>query len=153
MTEPQENLIWEGHPSHLRYFWLYLVCWLFCWLVVPFFIWLWKWLEVRNHIYRLTTERLRISQGIFTRRSEELELYRVRDLSVEEPFWYRVFGRGNIVLTTLDVTTPTVTLVCIPNITELRDKLRQAVEECRDRKRSRVAEFTEDSPGDHPPAS
>jgi uncharacterized membrane protein YdbT with pleckstrin-like domain len=142
MAEPQEELIWRGPSSHVRHFWLYVACWAFCWLVVPFFIWLWRWLELRNRVYELTTERLKITQGIFAKRSDDLELYRVRDTSLNQPFLYRLFNRADLVLNTTDTTTPVVVLECVPAPYALRDKLRAAVETCRDRKRARVAELT-----------
>jgi hypothetical protein len=58
-------------------------------------------------------------------------------------FLYRLFGKGDLVLTTTDATTPTVVLECVPADEELRNRLRGAIEQCRDRKRARVAEFTE----------
>lgn len=142
-TNPAEDIIWRGASSHVRNFWLCLVCWLFAWLVVPFFIWLWRWLELRCRIFEITTERLRITQGVFTKRSDELELYRVRDLTFVQTFLYRLFGKGDLVLTTTDATTPTVVLECVPADEDLRNRLRGAIEQCRDRKRARVAEFTE----------
>lgn len=141
VNPPQEELLWEGPSSHVRNFWLNVGCWLFCWLIVPLFIWFWKWLELRCRVYRVTSERLRVTQGIFSKRSDELELYRVRDLTFVQPFLYRMFNKGDIVLTTTDTTTPVVTLECLPANDELRDGLRRAVEACRDRKRARVAEL------------
>jgi hypothetical protein len=54
-----------------------------------------------------------------------------------------VFGKGDLVLTTTDATTPVVTMECVPARDDLRNRLRGAIEQCRDRKRARVAEFTE----------
>lgn len=152
MNSPGEELIWKGHSSHVRNFWLNVVCWLFCWLVVPFFIWLWRWLELRNRVYEITTERLKITQGIFTKRTDELELYRVRDLTFVQPFLYRLFGKGDVRLTTSDSTTPEVQMEAIPADPELRDRLRKAIEACRDRKRARVSELSgiEDDLPSHP---
>ncbi len=148
MTSPQEEIVWKGHPSHVLNFWLHLVCWLTCVLIVPIFISLWKIFEVRSRGYELTTERLKTSQGIFSKRSDQLELYRVRDITVEQPFLYRMFKKGNVLLTTDDASTPTVLLECVPNPEELRDQLRKCVEICRDRKRTRLAEISGE-PGDH----
>jgi uncharacterized membrane protein YdbT with pleckstrin-like domain len=165
MTSPEEEIVWKGHPSHVFNFWLHLVCWLSCLLIVPVFIFdlaywltcvlvvpillsLWKIFEVRSRGYELTTERLKTSQGIFSRRSDQLELYRVRDITVEQPFMYRMFKKGNVLLTTDDASTPTVLLECVPQPEELRDQLRKCVEICRDRKRTRLAEISGE-PGDH----
>lgn len=156
MSTEQEELVWEGPSSHVRNFWLNVVCWLTCWLVVPFFIWLWRWLELRSRVYRITNQRLRITEGVFSKQSEELELYRIRDTALAQPFLYRLFDRGDIVLTTQDASAPSLTIECVPGPNELRDRLRDAVEACRDRKRTRVAEFAYDDehlPGtDDPPS-
>src|SRR6185503_7905019 len=55
-------------------------------LPVPLGIAVWKWLEIKSRIYELTSERIKTSQGIFTRRTDELELYRVKDVTLVEPF-------------------------------------------------------------------
>jgi uncharacterized membrane protein YdbT with pleckstrin-like domain len=125
-----------------------LVCWLFCFLIVPIFISLWKWLLVRSRVYEITTERIKTTQGIFSKRTDELELYRVRDTATVQPFIYRVFNKGNVILNTTDATTPVLTIECVPNAEALRDELRQAIESCRDRKRARIAELTGPLDGD-----
>lgn len=148
MSTPQEEVLWEGNSSHALNFWLHVACWLFCWLIVPIFISLWKILENRSRVYQLTSERLRITEGIFSKRTDQLELYRVKDQTFIQPFMLRLFGKGNIVLNTTDATTPTVTLEGIPANPELRDRLRGAVEACRDRKRARLTEISEAEGGE-----
>jgi len=136
-----EQLIWSGSSSQVRNLHIYLLCALFCWLIVPIFYAIWKWIELRSLHYELTTQRVKVRQGIFSKRTDELELYRVKDSTVIEPFWQRLFGVGSIVITTNDTTTPTLTLQALPNAKETREKLRGAIEECRDRKRVRIAEL------------
>jgi uncharacterized membrane protein YdbT with pleckstrin-like domain len=136
-----EQLIWEGSSSQVRNLHIYLLCALFCWLVIPIFYALAKWIQLRARHYELTTQRVRIRQGVFSKRTDELELYRVKDSTVFEPFWQRLFGVGNIIITTNDATTPTLTLEALPNAADTREKLRAAIEECRDRKRVRIAEL------------
>jgi membrane protein YdbS with pleckstrin-like domain len=136
-----EQIIWEGSSSQVRNLHIYLLCALFCWLVVPIIYAIVKWIQLRCRRYEITTQRVRIRQGVFSKRTDELELYRVKDSIVLEPFWQRLFGVGNIVISTNDTTTPTITLEALPNARETREKLRSATEECRDRKRVRVAEL------------
>lgn len=139
MTE--ETLVWKGTPSQAINFGTYVVCVLLCWLVVPIFIFIWKWMEVRATVYELTTERLKMTSGLFTKKFEEIELYRVRDISMIQPFWYRLFGAGNITLLTADVSTPDVLLQAIPQPQEVREHLRQCVETVRQRKHVRAVEY------------
>ncbi len=101
----------------------------------------WAWLYNRSRVYEITSERIRLRQGIFTRQTEELELYRVEDMTVVEPFLYRMFGVGNIVLMTNDTSHPTLTLVAVRGLSQVREDLRKAVEERREKKRVRVTEI------------
>ena len=71
-------------------------------LVLPFFYALWKWIEVRSTKFTLTDQRLIVASGVFTKRTNETELYRVRDTAIEEPFFYRMFGVGNIIIYSTD---------------------------------------------------
>lgn len=100
-----------------------------------------RWLLIRFRWYEVTTERIRLTTGILTRRTDELELYRVKDVTLVEPLAIRLFGCGNIVVTTHDASTPTLELTCIKGAAELREQMRQSIEVCRDRKRVRVAEL------------
>jgi uncharacterized membrane protein YdbT with pleckstrin-like domain len=137
MTSPAEEVIWDGHPSHAINFWLHLSALLI--LPIPWSFW--AWITVRNHRIQITTQRIRVTRGIFSKRTDELELYRVRDLTFVEPFLLRLFKKGNIHLTTFDASTPEITLPGLPTDQALRDRLRAAIEHCRDRKRARVAEW------------
>src|SRR5687767_612819 len=67
-----------------------------------------RWVLIKFRRYEVTTERLRLTTGILTRRTDELELYRVRDVTLVEPIWIRLFDCGNIIVTTNDTSTPTV---------------------------------------------
>ena len=136
-----EQVIWTGSSSQVRNLHIYLLCALLCFLIVPIIYAIVKWIQLRCRVYELTTQRIRIRQGVFSKRTDELELYRVKDSTVLEPFWQRLFGLGNIVITTNEEANPTITLEALPNASETREKLRAAIEECRDRKRVRIAEL------------
>jgi uncharacterized membrane protein YdbT with pleckstrin-like domain len=108
MTE--EELVWSDSPSQVLNLPTFVVCALLCWLVVPIFIALWKWLVVRNIRYELTSERLRLRDGVLNKKLDELELYRVRDYRLEQPFWLRLFSLGNVIVRTTDTMNPLVIL-------------------------------------------
>lgn len=132
-----EEILWKGSSSQVKNFWLFVLCALTCFLVIPIFIALWKYLQVRCKVYELTSERLRISEGIFSKKIEELELYRVKDLSMDRPFWLRLFGLENVHLMTSDQTTPKMILDFMPKNVALGDKIRKQVDIRRDQKRVR----------------
>ena len=51
-------------------------------------------------------ERIIEEKGVFV----ELELFRVKDITLHQSFWYRLLGISNIHLRTSDKTSPLVTL-------------------------------------------
>jgi uncharacterized membrane protein YdbT with pleckstrin-like domain len=97
--------------------------------------------------YEITSERIRIRHGIFTKRTDEVELYRANDTSLLEPLSLRMLGLGTIEIRTNDVSTPTVYLHAVRGARGVRENLRKHIEECRDRKRVRVTELEEPHPG------
>jgi uncharacterized membrane protein YdbT with pleckstrin-like domain len=133
MSTETETVIWKGTSSQLKNFWWFASCL----LVIPIPWAIWAWLKVKCHVYTLTTERLLIEDGVFNKSKDTLELYRVRDLQVTEPFWQRLFGLQNIQLLATDITTENLILDYIPNEAGLPDHFRKQVEECRQRKRVR----------------
>jgi len=110
-------------------------------LVVPLFSILRAFILTRTTKYKLSTERVLSSSGVFSRRTDNLELYRVDDLKVLQPFFLRLVGRANLVVVTSDRTSPELVLAALPDTQALRDKMRKHVEACRDRKRTRVVDM------------
>ena len=127
----QETPIWNGSPSQWVNFPGYLFCLLFFWLVVPLFVMLWQWLVLKNTTYELSSQRLKLRQGVLNKELHDLELYRVRDYKLEQPFFLRLLGLSNITLNTSDSNTPVLILRAIRDGENLRDQIRVAVEQCR----------------------
>ncbi len=123
--------IWEQSEGHLASFWYYLVCLLLSWLLLPALLGLIRYLQVRNHVYTLTTQRLSERSGIIFVRSDTCELYRVKDISVELPLLLRLLGCGNVTLTTSDVSTPYIVLEAVHDPMAVADLMRDNVERCR----------------------
>jgi uncharacterized membrane protein YdbT with pleckstrin-like domain len=103
-------------------------------LAIPWIVAAWKWLIVANLQYELTTQRLRIRSGVFNKHLEELELYRVRDYRLEQPWFLRLFSLATLILQTADKSTPSVVLRAIPRGDILREQMRTYVEEARMRR-------------------
>jgi uncharacterized membrane protein YdbT with pleckstrin-like domain len=155
----EETLVWKGSPSQWTNFGTYLFCILVAGVVasfyflttagpiilavaaIPLLIAAVKWLQTRSRVYEVTTERVRLTTGILSRHSSELELYRVRDYTTVEPFWLRLVGRGHIVLQTADHSTPEFTLRAIPGVASLRDQIRANTEQMRQRRGVRDIEL------------
>jgi len=132
-----EETIWRGTSSQLKNLGVFILCGLFCWLIVPIFIGLTRYLKTKNHLFELTSERLKITEGIFSKITETLELYRVKDIEVLQPFWYRMVGLENIKVNTSDLSSPVIFLEGIPQSVGLADKMRNQVETVRMQKNVR----------------
>jgi uncharacterized membrane protein YdbT with pleckstrin-like domain len=159
-SDTEETLIWRGTPSQWTNFGIYLFCLLLgagivaayvflperqplvlAGLALPLLWMLGRWLATRFHVYEITSERIKITRGILSRHTSELELYRVRDYSLVEPFWLRLVGRGNIILATSDRTNPHVALHAVPQPAALKDQIRTATERMRQRRGVRDLEI------------
>ena len=103
-------------------------------LVVPIFMALVRYLQTKCKIYELTTERLKTTEGVFSKVTDTLELYRVKDLETRQPFLYRFVGLENIRVNTSDLSTPVVAIEAIPRAVALGDKIRNHVEAIRAQK-------------------
>ena len=103
-------------------------------VVVPLGISVARYLSTAARVYELTTERLKITEGVFSKVTETLELYRVKDIETRQPFLYRLGKTENVQLNTSDASTPSVLIDAIPCPVGLGDKIRNAVETIRQQK-------------------
>ena len=103
-------------------------------LILPVGVIATRFLATRSKIYELTNERLKISEGIFSKITDTLELYRVKDIETRQPFLYRLLGIENVQLNTSDTSSPFVLIDAIPCSAGLGDKVRNQVETIRQQK-------------------
>jgi uncharacterized membrane protein YdbT with pleckstrin-like domain len=129
-----EQTVWRGTSSQWKNFGFFILCALFCWLIVPIFIALARYLQTKNKVYELTTERLKTTEGVFSKVTDTLELYRVKDLEKRQPFFYRLVGVENVALNTSDASSPFILIEAIPSSVGLADKMRNQVEAVRTQK-------------------
>ena len=122
-----ETEIWSGGPSQWVNFWWFVLCV----LVIPIPWAVYKFLAVKCTRFTLTNERLRWEWGILNRKTEEVELYRVRDLGFTQPLVQRVLGLGTIEVTSTDERTPVIVLGAIKDAGAVREFFREATETMR----------------------
>lgn len=104
-------------------------------LVLPLGYAIWKYLVIKSTKLVLTDQRLIVTTGIFTRRTNETELYRVRDTSIEEPFFYRIFGVGNVIIYSTDEAEGKLHFNAYSKPHWIKDQIRNNAETCRQKKR------------------
>lgn len=160
----QEKIIWTAHPSQITNFPVFGACLVVIGAIIAAFVlipnphpyvkislgailgvavivFVARWIVTRSRTYQVTSERIKVIEGILNRKTEELELYRVRDYKLTEPFWLRLFGLGNITVSSTDNSNPTVLMQAIHDPNGRREELRKYVEACRDRKGVKIREM------------
>jgi len=73
-----------------------------------------RFLFIRTTVYEITDEIIRFSRGIFFKRTDTVELFRVKDYILTRPFSLQVFGLMDLTLKTTDPENPVVWLRGIP---------------------------------------
>ena len=104
-------------------------------LIVPVVYGWWKWMLVKTTKLTITDQRLIVSEGVFHKITNETELYRVRDTSIEEPFFYRMFGVGNIVVYSTDEAEGKLLFNAFHKPHWIKDQIRNYAEVCRRNRR------------------
>ena len=133
-----ENTIWEGRPSHWSSFTFYLTCIpLTLFFGIGIIMAIWRFLNIQNHKITITSQRILEETGVLSKNTNELELFRVKDLQLNQPFILRILGLSNILLATSDASSPYIVLKGLNNGKELKEQLRVAVENRRDSKKVR----------------
>jgi uncharacterized membrane protein YdbT with pleckstrin-like domain len=160
----EEKTIWQSRPSQFVNFGVFLFWGLLFLLILTLVIYFWdslhnlwsvlpfvgllasmiclfyialRWIITSSLKYTLTSERLLIESGVLSKRTQSLELYRVKDYTLVEPFLYRLVKLGSVSIVTSDPTTPKVEMRAITQPRPLLDTLRRQVETRRDAKRVR----------------
>lgn len=88
--------------------------------------------------YKVTNQRIIVEYGILTKKTLEIEFYRVRDVSVKRNIIERMFGFGDITIFSTDVDQPAYTLKNIKESVEIKDLIRDAA---RSQRQSQKVDF------------
>jgi membrane protein YdbS with pleckstrin-like domain len=100
-------------------------------LVLPVSVVVWKMLIVRSMRIDVSSERITTTTGVFSRRRTDMELYRVKDTTLLEPFLLRIVGLGNIRIDSSDRSSPSYVIPAVRNAESLRQQIRTHVERLR----------------------
>lgn len=102
----EEQVLWEGRP----------------------------FLSLSEH-YQITSERIRITKGLFGKDREDIELIRIQDIDQSQRITERMLNIGDIVLRSADPSSPEITLHNIADPLNVHEILRRAVLNARQRHR------------------
>jgi uncharacterized membrane protein YdbT with pleckstrin-like domain len=140
-TPAEEKPIFELRPAARAYLGLMIWGVLLAVFVVGIFLLLRVWYLVASTRYRLTTQRLFVQTGLIAKKLEEVELFRVKDVTVNQGFLQRLLGVGSVVVLSTDDTAPRLELAGILKPVEVKETLRNAFRAARQREGMRMAEF------------
>jgi uncharacterized membrane protein YdbT with pleckstrin-like domain len=89
--------------------------------------------HLRTVEYVVSTQRVRIISGLFSKNIQEIELFRVKDTMANQSFYLRLFGLGTITILSGDEKLPRLVLSGVPDAIELRERIRAEVMNLRQR--------------------
>jgi uncharacterized membrane protein YdbT with pleckstrin-like domain len=143
MTAPEpsaseaEEVFFDGRPALVPSLGAFLLA------VVTAGLWLLPlWFRKLGCHYRVTSRRIVVETGVLSKRLEQIDLYRINDYTVERPFFQRLFGTGNILLKSMDKTTPELRIFGIrTDVVALYERLRVATETDKARRMTRVVDY------------
>ena len=157
---PTEEELWSGHPSQLLNLGIYVfwgavvvvtaaLAFLFVTNVDNPGLWIGiivggvavialvnvaiAYFHLQTVAYVVSTQRVRIISGLFSKSIQEIELFRVKDTMANQSFVLRLFGLGTITIVSGDEKLPRLVLSGVPNAIELRERLRTEVMNLRQR--------------------
>lgn len=112
---------------------------LLAWWLSPYFIlfsftvcgatW-YRILYIRSFQYLITGEYIRITRGIFFKRIDQAEMFRVKDFVITQPFVLQLFKLMNLTLISTDHSNQVIYLQGIPE-SDIVDTIRDRVQEAR----------------------
>lgn len=135
--EPAEEELFAGYPALVPSLGALLLAILTAGLwLIPL------WFRSRAHHYRLTTKRVVVETGILNKRLEQVDLYRVSDYTVVRPVMQRIMGTGNLILRTLDHSSPELPVSNIKtDVVALYERIRAATESEKQKRGIRVVDM------------
>ena len=99
-----------------------------------------SWLVRLGAEYRLHQDSLEIETGLISRNVDNLQLFRVRDLSLHQSLISRMLGVGDVSVASTDQTTPHLTIRGVADPRELYDALREGVARSQATRRTMIVE-------------
>ena len=123
-----ERPLFTGHPKVIYSFWHLLA--VFVTLGIAYVIY---WIRSISTTYEITTQRVKVERGLFSKTKENVELFRIDHFDLRKPLGMRLVGQCLLHLRSSDSNFPSVLIHGIPDLESLADSLR----DCSLRERTR----------------
>lgn len=100
-------------------------------IIVSLAMALWNYLVAKNVAFKFTNEVLISEHGVINKYIDNIELYKVKDVYIQRPFFLRLFNLENVFLITSDETHPIISIDAVDVSENLCQKIRSIVEKQR----------------------
>jgi uncharacterized membrane protein YdbT with pleckstrin-like domain len=131
-----ERTLFEGHPAVLTSAGQYLIA-----ILTLGIGWIVYWIRSRMIRFELTTQRVRVERGLFSKQKDNVELFGIEHFDIHKPLGMRLVGHCQLHLHSADERTVSVLLYGIPDLEALADTLREC--SLRERKRRGVTTWVD----------
>ena len=131
-----EKQLFVGHPAVI-----YTVGQWFIVVVTLGIAYLVYWVTSICTEYTISTQRVRIERGLFSKTKDNVELFRIDHFDLHKPFGMRLLGQCKLHLRSSDPSFSTVIVYGIPDLEALADTLRER--SLQERTRRRVTTFVQ----------
>lgn len=92
---------------------------------------LYRFIYLRRIECRINDEQLIMEHGVFTRKSDYLELYRIVDFNEHRTLMQQIFGLKTVTIFSGDRSTPKLDIIGVKNDLDLVSMLRERVSHCK----------------------
>lgn len=131
-----EHDVWSGHPAVIYSAWQWPLV-----VVTLGIAWLVLWFKSQGITFRITSQRVQVERGLFSKIKDSIELFTIEHFDVHKPLGMRMAGYSLLHLRSADDNAPSVMLYGIPNLEALADEMRES--SLRERTRRRITTFIE----------
>jgi hypothetical protein len=126
-----EKTLYAGHPAVIYSAWQ--------WIPVIFTLgiaYLYYWMESLGISYMITTQRIKIERGVFSKTMDSVELFTIEHFDLHKTFGMRLAGYSILRLRSSDPAFHTVSVYGVKGLEQLADTLREC--SLRERTRRRI---------------
>ena len=109
----------------------------------------WLGLPLSFTKYKLSEDRIFLEKGLLNTKSDEVLLYRVRDLSMNITLGQRILGVGTICVMSSDQSMPHLDLKNIKYPRQVKELIHQTVEKAKERRNLKPMEIMNGEGSDH----
>ena len=115
-----EKPLFAGHPAVVFSAWQWIAVVLTVGLAYIYY-----WIRSLSTTYEITTQRVRIERGLFSKVKESVELFRIDHFDVLKPLGMRITGHCVLHLRSSDAGFPSIEIFGVPDAESMADALRE----------------------------